>query len=127
MSEDVSSLLVKQRIRNRIIENLEFASSFDQIAKTGAFEAINMWEDFVTGESFDYFDEPVFSILEQDAIRQFHVVWEECASQTKDDIFDARALEEIACWKNLQTIAASAVAVFQKRGRFSNDTLETQW
>jgi hypothetical protein len=121
MSDTLSTLLVQQRVRNRISEYFDLASSLEDIARFGAFEVINMWEDWVADPKSDFFAEPVFSQLEQAAIRRFHAVWDHCADQTSEDIFDAQTLRELECWRGFRDAASSALKLFEHRGRFSED------
>lgn len=124
MSDAVSSALVDQRIRNRIMEYFEIASSFQIMGKFGTFEVINMWKDWVNPEDLTVLTEPVFSLPEQDTIRQFCVIWEICAEETEENIFDTNSLCKIDNWQTFRNSAASALKVFLIRGKFSEDSEE---
>ncbi len=121
MSENISKILLQQRVRNRIADVLDQASSFEGIARFGAFEVINRWEDWVSKPKEDFFAEPVFSELEQAAIRRFHAIWDKCAEQTNEDTFDAHALSELEQWRAFRMAAESTLKLFEQRGRFSED------
>tara|TARA_R110002051_G_scaffold207936_1_gene273782 strand:- start:814 stop:1185 length:372 start_codon:yes stop_codon:yes gene_type:complete len=112
--------LLQQRIRNRIIEY--FDTSFEEIAKWGAFETINMWEDVVPhGWDKDFFSEPVFSKEEQAHIKQFCSTLERTAEATPIDIFDVNTLLKSRDWSNFIHGARSAFEHFSERGKFSED------
>src|SRR3954471_21497519 len=85
--------VVMQRIRNRIIEYLTLASSFDaqRAYQSRAHihvpnEVVNQWEDWVRDPRDKGFAEPVFSRAEQDALAQFHKVWDRVAANTPDPL-----------------------------------------
>lgn len=122
MSNAVSSTLIQQRVRNRIVEYFEIASSFQEIGNFGAFEVIEMWEDWVNPADLTFLAEPVFSLPEQDTIRQFCVIWEVCASETEENIFDTDSLSKIDSWQIFRNAAASALNVFFIRGKFSENS-----
>lgn len=75
-----------QRIRNRIIEHLELASSFESQREYQSVapihvpnDIINQWEDWVHDARVLNFTMPVFSVDEQDAVARFHRAWDEVA------------------------------------------------
>ena len=78
----MTELIVIQRIRNRIIEYLELASSFNEQSAYQAAaphinvpnEVINQWEDWVSPNWRNYIAAPVFSPEEIIAIGQFYDV-----------------------------------------------------
>ena len=128
-TEEVSRIVLAQRIRNRIIEYLETASSFEeqleyQAAAPIAFipaEMINQWEDWVHDPNDAFFAEPVFSPAEQDAIKAFNGVWDSVADDTPDPLPELSVLMETEPWQRLQEAAMRALEVFRRRGKFDED------
>jgi hypothetical protein len=127
--EEVSRIVIAQRIRNRIIEYLEVASSFEEqleyqaaapIAHVAA-EMINQWEDWVHDPNDAFFAEPVFSPAEQDAIKAFNGVWDRVADDTPNPLPELSVLMGTEPWQRLQEAAASALEVFQRRGKFDEE------
>lgn len=121
--------LVEQRIRNRIIEYLRVASSFEEqreyqrnapIAHVPN-EMINQWEDWVPVDPRGREQSDVYSNAEMAALGDFHAVWNDVATRTPNPlprIDETLALPE---WEELRRAAASALAVFEERGTFSED------
>ena len=129
MNERISPILLDQRIRNRIIEYLEIASSYDQQLEYEANvpiarvpnEIINLWEDSVRRGHLDEFAEPVYSPNEQAAIRRFHAVWDGVAKDTPDQMPPLSKLIGTEPWERLRVAAQQALAVFRLRGKFNED------
>ncbi|MEP6343152.1 MAG: hypothetical protein ABJ275_07535 [Maricaulaceae bacterium] len=116
----VSARLLKQRIRNRLIEY--FDVSFDEIARWGTFEIINMWEDIVAnGWDENFFNAPVFSKPEVECIQKFCVTWVKTADSTKVDLFDASKLRTTRHWVDFVEESRKAFSLFSERGKFSED------
>lgn len=124
MSESVSEILLKQRIRNRLIEYFGIASSYDDIAKFGAYETIEMLEDWISSSDLTYFSEPVFSSEEQAELKNFYAAWETASDETKEDVFDSEILRKKHCWVSFREAAMSAQSIFLKRGHFSEEKEE---
>jgi len=114
-----------RRVRNRIIEYLELASSFEaqrqlQASAQGmsaADEVLNQWEDWVTPDWKQHFTEPVFSAEERNGIAQFARVWREIADGAPHPLPRLEALFAAPNWQALQRAAAALLAVFLLRGR----------
>lgn len=121
--------IVLQRVRNRIIEYLDWSSSFDQQVDYQAAatyvnvpnEVINQWEDWVYPNWREHLIAPTFSPEEIDAIGQFYVVWDAVAAQTPDPLPILPVLHATAEWTRLALAAAEALAVFQVRGILAED------
>lgn len=90
----VDRILVEQRMRNRIIEMLEIASSFDAIAELGMFEAVNCWDDFVLPDRKDYHQEPAYSPAEQTALWEIHEKWGRAADAIVNDSWDSAEISK---------------------------------
>lgn len=129
----ISRQLLQQRIRNRIIEYLEIASSAEKqreyerrvpIAQVPN-EMINMWADVVDPGNLDWYSEPVFSDEENHAVRSFHDVWSDVADATPDPMpHTIEALLGTPTWNRLMVAASEALQVFAERGCFNEDVEE---
>jgi hypothetical protein len=82
---------------------------------------INQWEDWVEGAKLDWFDEPVFSSEEQQAIRTFHAVWDSIAKDTPKSLPQLSHLIGTEPWERLRRAAEVALATFMVRGRFDEE------
>lgn len=129
---DPSTRLVHQRIRNRVIEYLELASSYaDQteyqrnvpIANV-VHEVINQWEDWVNRDPTEIDWAPgVFSEEELVVMTSFHDTWETVIARTRGVNTLTEAHETVA-WADLRAAAAAARMVFEHRGQMSEDIEE---
>jgi hypothetical protein len=130
-AEDAPSpRLVEQRIRNRVIEYLALASSFDAQRKYERdvpiehvpYEIINMWEDSFPVDPRRQSDLPhVYSPDEVVAIRDYQSVWDLTADALPDpypSLADVQAMPE---WETLRRAAEMASEVFARRGKFPED------
>jgi hypothetical protein len=125
--ESPTPRVVEQRIRNRIIEILELASSFERQHKYQSAqvchvpnELLNQWWDWVDlsrGEP----GPPVYSAEEVAAIRRYDGVLNAVADSTPPWLPDLEQLVSTASWRRLRDEAAAALVVFLVRGRFSED------
>lgn len=127
--DNPSPRVLAQRIRNRLMEYLETASSYEAqreyernvpIAHV-PHEMINQWEDWVDGAKLDWFEEPVFSSREQEAIRTYHAVWDSVAKDTPKTLPSLSALIGTEPWERLRQAAEMALGVFAVRGKFDEE------
>ena len=117
--DEISQQIIYQRLRNRVIEVLDLYCSFHGIAKFGAFEAINIAEDFLP---LDFEQTPnVYSQKEKDAVSEFMELWEIAADATHENTQDAAWLESSVEWVRLSNSAKRGFRIFSERGRFSED------
>lgn len=121
--------VIDQRVRNRVIEYLEWASSeqhqreYQAAAPINvANEIFNQWEDWVRDETIDRFASPVFSISELAAIRRFHLAWNLSADETPDVMPELHDFIGTPPWQRLRSAAESALQAFCLRGRFDEET-----
>jgi hypothetical protein len=120
--EEISKQLLYQRLRNRMIELLDLYCSFDDLAKLGAFEAVNMVDDWLP---LDYDEAPnVFNQQEKRAIGEFINLFEAASNATDEDICDVNWFMSSDEWIRLSAVAKSALSVLLKRGRFSEEIEE---
>ncbi|MGF1593831.1 MAG: hypothetical protein ACFCUW_11160 [Kiloniellaceae bacterium] len=126
MSESIGRTLLQQRIRNRLMDVLEIASAFDEIARCGTSETINLWEDWYRESDSDFYAEPVFSVSERKQIIEFSKVWNETAEVEEDNTFDPEKLKTLPHWCRFRDAAETALRVFEQRGRCSEDKEQFQ-
>lgn len=124
-----SRRVVEQRVRNRIIEYLELASSFEaqleyqQNAPIAYVpnEVINQWEDWVhTDPRTDDRHPDVYSTEEIAAMKRFHAAWETTADATPNPLPPIEEVQLLPEWNNLRRAAEHALSVFLIRGPMSN-------
>ena len=121
MSESISTTLLQQRVRNRMMDVLEIAASFENIARFGSYEVINRWGDWHHGPAPAFYAEPVFSPEEVRQIIAFAVVLDEAAEIDEPQYFKPEQLYGLMHWRRLRAAAEEALAVFERRGRFPED------
>ena len=122
----ISAILLKQKIRNRLIEYFDL--SYEEIARWGTSELICCWEGYVpNGWDEEFFDAPVFSAREAECIRQFCLTWERTSDLTKTDHFDAEELRTIPHWVVFMEEAKKGLALFSERGKFPDDIEISDW
>ena len=130
MSEDhVSPEVVDRRVRNRIIEHLEVASSFVEQREyqtrvsfiSVPNELINQWEDWFVASEFDRYGPPAYTHEERTALMRFHLIWEAVADSTPNPLPDLEATLRLPEWVRLRKAAEEALEVFQQRGKLPED------
>lgn len=121
---------VEQRTRNRVMEYLAFAASFEDQRKYEAvapmahipYEVINQWEDhFPRGLEWDLACPREFTRQEVEALQRFEGVWRTTSDAVPYDyssLYDVQALPK---WLQLQMAASTALAVLEQRGRTPED------
>ena len=134
MSERVPRQLVHQRIRNRLIEYFELLSSeaalldYEASVPINLFaEIIDQWEDWLAepGEMPKAHAYPigVYSKEEVVEVLRFHMIWDAVSGSTPDPIDRIADFFAMPEWPLLQSAAASALAVFGKRGKLPENEL----
>ena len=121
MPEIISTTLLQQRVRNRMIDVLEIAASFEDIARWGTFEVINRWEDWYHGPDPAFFAEPVFSPEELRQIDVFTAAWDATPQIDEPQFFKSEEIHGLTHWQRFRAAAQEALSIFEKRGRFSED------
>lgn len=121
-----SQRLVEQRVRNRLIEALQLAASFEdqkilEQTVNAVNETINLWEDTDPVRwGWDFAD--VYTDEEEDAVRAFHVTWESVANRLPDEQFPSlEVVQASEAWRELRDAAMAALLVFEQRGKLSED------
>jgi hypothetical protein len=118
-----STLLVQQRVRNRIFEYLEGVTEYPRARGVWDLnELINEWESwvdhpFLPGD----FSPPAFSADEMNALAITHDAWLAFADSTPQDIKDEPAALCMPEWKAFVDTCSAAIKVFQVRGRLRED------
>lgn len=121
MSE-ISKQLLYQRLRNRIIEELDAASSLKCVAQVGTFEAIECMFDHLP---IDFQAVPnLFDLAEQNAIEHFLISAEKVRSEPQEASWDLAYFEHSPAWVELSRSANAGLTIFLKRGRFSEEEEE---
>ena len=128
--ERPSKRVVEQRIRNRVIEHLELAASFEEqqgyernvpIAHVPS-EVINLWGDnFPRGLDRDLPRFGVFSADEVAALRMVERAIDVAARAMPDGFPTLAEVQPLPAWAGLRDTADAALAVFGRRGRFSEN------
>lgn len=130
MEENPSQQVVLQRVRNRIIEYLETAASFErQRAYQAAVpfvpvpvEIVCMYEDFVPSPGcLAEWGPPVFSPTELAALRQYSKVLDDVCKRTPDPLPPLEQAVLLPEWEVLRHEAAVALEVFLQRGKLPEE------
>jgi hypothetical protein len=123
-----SPRLVDQRVRNRIIEYLELASSFEVQLEYQAVapvsvsnEVINQWEDWVRADPAMIEWSDVYVADEVAALAAFHEVWNAVADVTPNPLGPIADVQTDPAWHRLRQAALTALAVFERRGSLSEE------
>jgi hypothetical protein len=127
-ADQPSPLVVEQRIRNRLIEYFEWASSFgeqrayqDVAPVPVAGEVFEQWDDWtpepVTADSFG----PVCSRDEVEAMLSYDSVHARAIVETPHVWEPLETFQTLPIWEELRQAAADALTVFRRRGTFPED------
>lgn len=119
----MTSQLVYQRIRNRIIEMLEWIiESENKVPTLGFDELINAWEDWVSSPlQKDAFPVPVYTAAENDRLREVSFALDALCNATPTSITDDVAVLALPEWVVVVETARNAHAELMMRGRLSED------
>jgi hypothetical protein len=126
---ELPARVIEQRVRNRIIEYLSLAASFQQQRAYQASvpaisvpnEVINQWQDWVSEQSFPGFGPPVFTSNELAALAAFGRAWEQVARNTPSPLPPVDETVALPQWEHLRAAAEAAREVFEQRGRLPED------
>jgi hypothetical protein len=119
----MTTQLVYQRIRNRIIELLEqLVECETSPPELGMNELINSWDDWVPSPLVEgYFPPPVFTNSEQNVIRRTSVAIDEFCEVTPKSIEDDRAVLRLPRWALVIETSKLALSTMMERGKMSED------
>ncbi|QKD02799.1 hypothetical protein [Mesorhizobium loti] len=122
----ISDILLNQRYRNHLIGYFEWVSSHEEQRKYQAavpnvripHEAFNQWGDYASDEVLEHYAEPVFSIDEQQALRDYRTVLNRVSDDTPKMLPPLEQVIGTEPWERLRRAAARALEVFMRRGPF---------
>jgi hypothetical protein len=104
----MTDTVILQRIRNRIIELLDWYS--DESKFRSAISNIEMWEDWVRDNDAESFEHPVFTQEEIASLKPVSVAWENISLDTKQTDTE---------WVIFSRKCAEALTILNKRGLLS--------
>jgi hypothetical protein len=124
-----SHRLVIQRVRNRVIDVLECFASFEQQLEYARsvpicyvpYELICTWQSNVPSARPAEFAEPVFTRSERDAVAKFHAAWDRTSAAIPTNFPPLNDVLRMPEWASLRDAASEALAVFNVRGRLSEE------
>ena len=127
---DASDRAIEQRVRNRIIEYLELASSFEAQRRYEKdapiahipYEVINQWDDQMwkpPSENPHNFD--IYDAAEVEALCRFQDVLEVVTAAVPDDYPTLRDVQAMPEWTLLRNTAQQSLGVLMRRGKFPED------
>jgi hypothetical protein len=122
-----SRRLVEQRVRNRVIEYLELAGSFEEqqeyertVPAHIPYEVINMWRDSVPKDPRG--DSNVLGVYDEaevEAMVQVEDAWDHAATAVPTGYPPLSQVQMLPEWGRLRDAASAALSVFMRRGRMS--------
>lgn len=121
--EDIDDLLLYQRVRNGTIEYVEILSSLERVAAWGTEETWHHLESSLE-PGFDLAP-LVYSPDEKRVMAELYRLVDDACALT-EDTWDLEYLTSNAEWKMVAAKAKAALGVFEKRGRFSDEIVETE-
>jgi len=115
-AERPSDRVIEQRVRNRLIEYFELASSFaaqqeyerDAPIAHVPYEVIEQRADWLPHLDLYLADSGAYTAAEVEAIRQFQVVWEATTNAISDDYPTLAQVQALPAWEELRQEAESA-------------------
>lgn len=122
----ISDILLNQRYRNQLIGYFEWVSSDDEQRRYQAAvpnvnvpnEAFNQWDDWASDEVLDRYVAPVFSVEEQQALRDYRTVLDRACEDTPRRLPPLEQLIGTEPWERLRYAAKQALEIFMRRGTF---------
>ncbi|MEP3845711.1 MAG: hypothetical protein ABJM43_10285 [Paracoccaceae bacterium] len=117
--KEISQQLLYQRLRNRVIELFEMHSSLEDMATLGAFEMVNMVDDWLP---LGYDEAPnVFSEKEKAVVAEFMELADRAADATDENTWKVEWFKNSEQWVRLSEFAQQALVTFSERGCFSEE------
>lgn len=126
-----SRRVVEQRVRNRIIEYLDLAASYEEQAEyeemapafvNVPYEVINQWGDWVPIDPrTDAKHLSVFSAEEVRAMCEFQGVFDAVVKAVPNDFPTISDVQALPAWNHLRIAASQAGEVFAVRGKMPED------
>ncbi len=125
-----SGRVLEQRVRNRVMEYLALAASYEEQQQHEAAapivhapdEVINQWEDnFPRGLEQDLERATVYGTNEVEALRHVRDAWESACHAAPEVYPPLRDVQVLPEWKQLRRAAEAALTVFEERGVMPED------
>ncbi|MGQ0844784.1 MAG: hypothetical protein ACT4QF_11675 [Sporichthyaceae bacterium] len=132
MDSTPSERVVDRRVRNRVIEYLELASSFEgqreYAARAPSYvdipnEVVNQWDDWVRPSDLDG-EAAVYTAAEVQTMSSYLEALDRANAAVVDSYPDLAHVQTLPEWQALREAALDALAVFAVRGRLSEDVEE---
>ena len=119
----MTTQLVYQRIRNRVIEMLEWLIESESTPpQLGMDELINSWEDWVPiPMPQGYFTSPVFTPVEIELLHSVSAAIDAFCEATPQSIEDEAAAIALPQWAAVIGAAKPALSAMSARGRMSQE------
>lgn len=120
--DNPSPQVVKQRIRNRIIDWCEWCVDFETCDYQDFAELINFWNDWWDSDDIDYYGPPVFTLQESQALAAVEVEHDRLCEATKIlDPLDFPRIYALKEWTSCKRAAQVALTLLMSRGRLSEE------
>ena len=130
MGDNVSKQVVQQRMRNRLIEYLEGASSTaiqliyqaDVPFVSVPIEMVEQFADLVHSKAeIDKMGESVYSHKEVLALETFWLAWDKVADELPEPTPELDRVLMLPSWKAFMVSAGQTLKVFSVRGKLPED------
>ncbi|TGT70772.1 hypothetical protein EN802_20850 [bacterium M00.F.Ca.ET.159.01.1.1] len=120
----ISDIVLNQRYRNQLIGYFEWVSSYDEQRRYQTAvpyvhvpnEALNQWDDWASDGVLERYVEPVFSVEEQQALRDYRAVLNSFCDDTPQTLPPLEQLIGTEPWARLRLAAKKALEIFMHRG-----------
>jgi hypothetical protein len=124
LNDATSSLLVEQRVRNRIIEWLEVVAAYQvDPPPYDLNEILNQWQDWnATPASVERYPQPVYTHEEARSLVSVGVAWSEFCEATPNRIVHEGEHLSKPEWAKLVAASNGALSVLCLRGRLSEES-----
>lgn len=117
----IGDQLLHQRIRNRIIETLEWMIECET-NPLGMNELVNTWEDWVPAPiPAGYFPAPVFSEQEKVLLMRTSVAMQAFCDATPNGVPNTPETLQLSQWRAVTAAARQALQALMERGRMPED------
>ena len=130
MAESITKESLNKRIRNRIIEYLEWVSSENEVLLYQikvphvniSNEIFNQWDDWITESIFSEsnYPESIYTEEERNAMKSFHQTWEVTVEKVPLYILTDNFIKTKE-YHQISAAAATTLSVFMKRGKLLED------
>jgi hypothetical protein len=115
--------LIEQRIRNRLIEFLELATSEHHVLRTfGLNEIVNQWFDWNPDEpTVNDYPKPPYTESEAQLLYKVAIAISAFVNATSNDISDFSAAVATSYWRDFASCSNDALKELMKRGKLSEN------